>query len=217
MDPSHVKKYTDAQIENLALKHLGEVYPDGFEPPVDIELVVESHEKIGDIIPMPLIEDKFRVAACLAYRAQDQVFDIIVDEDTYLRQKYRANFSIAHEFGHIVLHSGLCEECHGIDDTIKLNERIKGIYRHIEDDANRFAGAILIPFTKIKIDTNEVYGYLVRKYGFDIQLIPEKIKLILAKRYDVSFMAMKIRLKELDLHNKISTAINRAYYFLDDL
>ena len=144
------------------------------------------------------------------------MFDIIVDEDTYLDQRYRANFSIAHEFGHIILHYDLFKDCQDIDDTIELNKRIKNVYKDIEDDANRFAGAILMPFTKIKIDTNKAYEGLITEYGFNEQLIPEKIKEILARGYDVSYLAMKIRLIQLNLLNKISTALRRQYHILDD-
>lgn len=217
MEPSHVKKFKEIEIEDMALKQLSRSYPKGFELPIDIEYVAETHKYIDSVVLIPEIENRFGVAACLYCPYQDQIFDIVVDEDTYLRQRYRANFSIAHEFGHIVLHYDLFKDCCEIEDTIRLNERIKESYKVIEDDANRFAGAIMMPYTNIKLDASKVYEYLVREYGFNEQLIPDKIKTTLAQRYDVSFTAMKIRLKELSIKKKISTALYREYHMLDDL
>jgi len=107
MDPSHARKYENADIERIAANFLRQQYPQTITLPVEIDLIVERYELVDNIVPVELLEDKFKVAAVLTYKS-DGRFDILVDQDTFDYQRARASFSIAHEFGHIVLHNQLC-------------------------------------------------------------------------------------------------------------
>lgn len=142
-------------------------------------------------------------------------FDILVDEETLDSHYARANFSIAHEFGHVVLHSQLCGDCRTVEDAIALNARIKNAYNFIERNADYFAGAILMPLRTLPEDTAKVYEALVRSFGCEINLIPDKVRSTLARRYGVTIQPVAIRLKELGLSRKIENALRSRAPYLD--
>lgn len=182
MDPSHARKYTNQEVEVVVSKILSQSYTKGIVIPIDIDLLVERNETIDSIIPADLLQDKFNVAAVLN-RKPNGHFDIFVDEDAFISNTGRASFSIAHEFGHIILHGKVFCGCEDTDDVITLNTRIEKAYQHIERKANYFAGAILIPLRTIQAHTANLYEGLTKEYGYDINLIPYKLCANLAKVY----------------------------------
>ncbi|MCK4913112.1 MAG: ImmA/IrrE family metallo-endopeptidase [Planctomycetes bacterium] len=206
MDPSHTRRYKNFEIEVIVSTILSKEYPYGINIPVEIDLLAERNELVDDIVPIELLEDKFNVAAVLNYKPNGH-FDILVDEDTLDYGRFRANFSIAHEFGHIVLHSKLFDNCKDIDDVVSLQKRVKKAYDQIERNANFFAGAILIPQRTIFEDAAKIYEALVEDIGYDGNLIPYKLYSTLATRYAVNVQPMKIRLEELGLKQKIGKAL----------
>lgn len=214
MDPSHARRYTNAEIDRMVVDILAEGFPDGIRMPVDIDRLVYRHNLVDDIAPAELLEDKFNVAAVLISKP-DGRFDILVDEETFDSHRFRANFSIAHEFGHIVLHSQVCSNCRTVEDAIALRRRIENSYDFIERNANYFAGAILMPVRTLPEDAARVYEALVKKYGYDTALIPDKLCSTLARRYEVSLQPMSIRLKELGLTKKILAALRSSSPYLD--
>lgn len=214
MDPSHARKYSDREIEIKALQILKEEYPDDISTPVDIDQIVYKHDLIDDIVPIELLEDKFEVAALLLYKPNGKL-DILIDEDTFDRQGARANFSIAHEFGHVVLHQELWTNCTKIEDSINLHKRIETRYSTIEWEANRFAGALLMPRNILIKDAQNLYLGFVRLYGFDLNLIPQKIYAGIAKGYHVSVHSASVRLNELKLTTKIQESINYKLPYLE--
>lgn len=214
MDPSHTRRYRRPEIEIITARFLSKAYPNGIEIPIEIDLLVEKHEFIDDINPIPLLEDKYKIAAVLYYKNNDH-FDILVDEDTFNYNEGRTNFSIAHEFAHIILHNEVFLNCENVDDIIDLNKRIATSYRHIENDANYFAGSILIPQRTILGHTATLYEGLAKEYGCDINLIPYKLCSRLAEAYKVSFQAMEIRLKQLKLDIKVLLALRSESPYID--
>lgn len=216
MDPSHARKYSEREIEVKALEILKKAYPTGISIPINIDRIVYQHEMIDDIVPIELLEDRFNVAAGL-YCKPDGKIDIIIDQETFDYQGVRANFSIAHEFGHIVLHAQIWSNCQTIEDSLALHRRInnKYHYRFIERAANRFASAILMPISILPKDTARLYTGLVKLYGYEDDLILHKIYSNLAKMYEVSLEPMQIRQKELDLQKKIRTALRYKLPYLE--
>ncbi|MBN2020008.1 MAG: ImmA/IrrE family metallo-endopeptidase [Sedimentisphaerales bacterium] len=207
MDPSHGCRYSKREIELIALDVLKKEYPNKLSRPIDIDRIVYNHGGVDDIRPIPLLEDKFQVSAIL-YVKENGKADILVDEDTLDFQHTRASFSIAHEFGHIVLHKEVWSRCKTIEDSIALHRRINRSYKFIEGTANWFAGAILVPFPILGKDVREIYAGLVKIYGFDADLICHKMYSDLAKGYGVSPEAMRIRLSVLDIQKKIESALH---------
>lgn len=214
MDPSHARMYRRAEIEVITSQILNKEYPDGIKIPISIDRIVERHELVEDIIPIPLLQDKYKIDAVL-YRKANGYFDILVDEDTFTFRAARASFSMAHELGHIVLHREICDNCKTIEDVIALNIRIKKSYRFIEGNVNYFAGALLIPRRTLPEHTAELYEGLVKLYGYDFDLILSKLRSRLAERYLVNSQAMEIRLKLLQLDKKALVALNAASPYLD--
>ena len=214
MEPSHARRYKNSEIEVIVAKILSEAYPAGISIPVDIDWLAERNELVDNIIPADLLEDKFNVAALLISKPNGH-FDIFVDEDTFNSYRTRANFSIAHELGHIVLHSQICSNCQSIEESISLSRRIKHAYHFIERNANYFAGAILIPRRTLPGDTAPLYEGLIKLYGYDVNLIPSKLCSRLAERYRVNLQPMEIRLKELNLQRKIVSALRTNSPYLD--
>jgi hypothetical protein len=214
MDPSHAPKYTDREIEVRALQILREKYTGNIPIPIDVDQIVYKHPLIGDIVPVELLEDKFNVAALLLHRPNGKL-DILVDEDTFDHQMARANFSIAHELGHVVLHEKLWNSCHEIVDSIRLHQRIKSNYDTIERTANRFASSLLMPYPTLYDYVPKLYMGLVKMYGFDLNLILPKIYAGLAKEYCVSTQPMEIRIKEAGLLKPINDALRNKLPSLD--
>jgi len=170
---------------------------------------------VNDIIPLPDLQDRFNVIASLVCKSGR--VDIFVDEDTFSKQPARARFSVAHELGHVVLHSGIWQKCHTLDDTLAMQKRIKTSYCNIERMANHFAGAILMPRSQMDGYVRELYKGLVEIYGFSGQvLIKDKIQTVLAQQCKVTIKPMEIRLGELKLDKKIEAALQNHLYYLEE-
>lgn len=214
MDPSHAKRYGNFEIENIVSKILSEAYPTGIRIPIDVDRLVERNELVDHIIPAPSLEERYNVAAVLNRKSNGH-FDILVEENTFTYQGCRANFSIAHEFGHIILHGEVCSNCKGTEDVIALNKRIQKAYRYIERNANYFAGALLIPLRTIHEHTAELYEGFTKLYGCNVDLIPAKLCSSLAGAYKVSIQAMEIRLNQLKLDKKVLSALRAESPYLD--
>jgi Zn-dependent peptidase ImmA (M78 family)/DNA-binding XRE family transcriptional regulator len=90
------------------------------------------------------------------------------DKDCAVRDR----FSLAHELGHLILHS------HLDDDEARKNHKL------IENEANRFAGAFLMP---VKSFANDIYSASLDNF------------LLIKEKWKVSIASMIKRCYELDL------------------
>lgn len=102
----------------------------------------------------------------------------------------RQRFTIAHELGHIKLHSALLKEGALVDKTITILRRdtssSSGAYR-IEIEANQFAANLLMPKRFIQ-------GYL-QEAGLDYGVKQDESAIEeMARAFQVSPMAMAIRI-----------------------
>jgi Zn-dependent peptidase ImmA (M78 family) len=101
-----------------------------------------------------------------------------------LHAETRRRFTIAHELGHLLLHTD--EDFH-IDETfpVKLRDEVSSmaIDEH-EIEANQFAAEILMPLTLLAHDRSEL----------PVDLESDEAITRLAQRYGVSVQAMTIRL-----------------------
>ena len=213
MDPAKLRRYSHIDIERRAAAVLAEAFPSAISVPIDIDLLVQRHELMDDIIPASQLELKFDVAAVLIYKPEGR-FDIFVDQDSCNYQQRRANFSIAHEFGHIVLHPRIWRKCKTIDDTVRFHMSIKYDYIDIERAANRFASAVLMPASTLSLDVSKFYQGLAPQNNYDEDTVFHKLRFFLSKKYSVSIDAMKYRLKELRLEQRIRTALKNQSPYL---
>ena len=156
----------------------------------DIEIVaqnVRDYWGIGDH-PIPnmvnLIENNGIIVSAFDVDSDKiDAFTQVHDIDTYRqycvvvgnnkKSAVRRNFDIAHELGHIILHS----------DMENLNELQPDELKKIEDEANQFAAAFLMP-------NNAFYADL--ENAVDLMAYIE-----LKKKWHVSIAAMLIRAKSL--------------------
>lgn len=214
MEPSHARRYKNSEIEVTVAKILSEAYPAGISISVDIDWLAERNELVDNIIPADLLEDKFNVPAALVSKSGGHA-DIFVDDDTITFQRARANFSIAHELGHVVLHAQVWENCRTIEDSIVLRNRITRAYNFIERNANYFAGAILIPQRTTVNDTAKIYEFLAKERNYHANLILNQLCATLARRYMVNTQPMQIRLEQLNLMKKIQRALHSNSPYLD--
>lgn len=205
MDPSHTPPYSDADIERAAIKTLQSSFPRGIEPPIDIDLVAEKQPLMDGFVLIPDINARFGVDAVLCNKSNGR-FEIVIDENVVWG---RTSFSIAHEIGHIVLHSAVYAGCFTVEASIELSHRIKKYYKQIETQANCFAGAILVPRKTIFDDVETIYEGILRGYGGNINwedVIP-MLYAALAKRYRVSLQVIDIRLNKLRIERKLNESI----------
>jgi len=214
MDPSHAKRYEKPEIEARVAQILKDAYPGHLTVPIDVDLLVERSTLVDMIVPIPELETRFATAAVLTIKPNGR-FDILVDEETLDYQRARASFSIAHELGHIVLHSDVFVGCRAVEDSIALGTRIKRVYRFLEENANYFAGAILIPQKQILSDMAKLYEFLVKDGNYETKLDHDRVSATLARRYDVNTIPMKIRLDQLGITRKIQKALLYKSPFLD--
>lgn len=99
---------------------------------------------------------------------------------------YRKRFTMAHELGHYILHLHLIGD--GVDDNRAYRSTADGIYynqdirQEDETEANRFAASILMPEAILREHTQKDF------------LLED-----LARKFQVSVQAMRIRLKGLNI------------------
>lgn len=172
-----IEKFED--IENIAI-YLRSYWGLGEAP---IENMVSLLEKKGIVVSSFTIEnrkiDAFTQIHEVGGRKQ---YCVVLGNDK--QSMVRRNFDAAHELGHIILHNKLA----------KVEELSKEEFKQIEDEANNFAAAFLLPkntfFLDLK-DTNNLDAYL-------------KLK----KKWKVSIAAMVMRAKHLGRMN------NHQYQYL---
>lgn len=128
-------RYSNAYIESIA-DDLRSLWGLGRGPIGNLIKLVEAKGVVVSHLP---IEDD-RVNA-FSFWSGAQPFIFMASDST---TAVRTRFDIAHELGHLVLHQGVSEE--ELEDKVTLKK--------IESEANRFAGAFLLPSDTY---VNEVY------------------------------------------------------------
>lgn len=150
-------------------------------PPVPIEQIAK---KLGATVLYEPFEGKADVSAMLF---RDGKRTIIGVNSAHSRTRQR--FSVAHECGHLLLHSGKMF----VDARINFRDNVSGLAVDQEEiQANAFAAAILMPGDMVIAEIKRIIG----------RGEPEKIELVLSKlasKFEVSTQAMEYRLKNLGL------------------
>lgn len=99
-------------------------------------------------------------------------------EDTYekaVRGEGRARFTLAHEFGHLVLH------CNKINVFSLSSGQNVPNHSHSEKQADYFAASLLMP--KKFFDINDTYQTIMRRHGVSAQAAKIRIKYLSSKGY----------------------------------
>ncbi|MEK4452785.1 MULTISPECIES: XRE family transcriptional regulator [unclassified Paenibacillus] len=153
------------EIEQLAIK-VRKMWGLGNGPISNIVLLLEKN---GVVVARSPFSD-YSVDACSVWQDKDRPFILLSNDKTASRSR----FDIAHELGHLLLHS-----------RIKLSEfNLKENFKRIEKEANRFAGAFLLP---------------APSFGREIFMSSLEHLIDLKKRWKVSINAMAYRAKQLNI------------------
>ncbi len=148
--------------------------------PVDIQTMAERH---NIVVYRHYVEEE--VSGFLYRKPRGEAAIIGVNNN---QSANRQRFTIAHELGHYLLHSG--DGVH-VDEDFKIKRRDSRSSEGVdleEIEANLFAAEILIPEHLLAQDLDE-------HFGFDLH--DEECVTSLAKKYRVSQQAMAIRLSYL--------------------
>jgi len=193
-----VKPLSDRQIREMADNIRAKFW--GNKIPVDIENILEVGLKMS-IIPLPGLKIQISFDSFISSDWKN----VYVDNDSYMSDKYyrRIRFSLAHELGHFVLHKDFFEslKIKSIEDYYRFyNEVPNDQYRFLEDQANKFAGYLLIPYEIMKKHRDRLLAeYQKKLIGTDLENIDidlsDYIVGDMTDIFNVSTQAMEIGLK----------------------
>lgn len=156
------------EIEEMANK-VREQWGLGRGPISNIVLLLE---KMGAVVARSPFSTH-SIDACSMWKPLDRPYILLSNDKTASRSR----FDIAHELGHLVLHSYL-----------KVSEfNIKENYKRIEKEANRFASAFLLPSTS---------------FGREIFTSSLDHLISLKERWKVSINAIAYRAVQLEIFNE---------------
>lgn len=166
--------------------------------PVDILNIVEFDLHIN-IQPVKSLRQTGDVEAILLGTNDT----ILVDEDEFLDDRFvnRMRFSIAHEVGHLILHSNVCSKFRpsSYEEWLKYIELMNDReYIEIEQQAYEFAGRLLVP--KGMLDQKyqnaivTLNGHGLTKDDFEESVLKQYVAANICKDFGVSETVIKKRL-----------------------
>jgi Zn-dependent peptidase ImmA (M78 family) len=179
--------------------------------PVPVEQLIDNILQIN-IVPFPNLLRNFEINALTS----SDLKTIYVDEYLYTNLEPQYRFTLAHEFGHIVLHKYIYEKVsiQRLDDwkrfIIEVDEKE---YRKLEIQANNFAGLLLVPqdilaryfISQIRSLGKSFDKAEREKFKRDdyLDLVVDLISHNLASVFLVDHQVVRIRLEKSNLPSKI--------------
>ena len=182
-------------------------------------------KKVEDILQNTkyLIKGNF-IDCCFSLIAPNYKFDFVEMQEDCLGKcdfkehvitinsslsKHRQNFTIAHELGHIALHSSIVENLFSIEDRESDKNTIisKSIYGRMEYQANTFASYLLMPNIPFMAEVNKLFkenwittGRLYHDYQPCNIRDCNVVVGALSSKFNVSQEAVIVRLKRANLY-----------------
>ena len=182
-------------------------------------------KKVEDILQNTkyLIKENF-IDCCFSLIAPNYKFDFVEMQEDCLGKcdfkehvitinsslsKHRQNFTIAHELGHIALHSSIVENLFSIEDRESDKNTIisKSIYGRMEYQANTFASYLLMPNITFMAEVNKLFkenwittGRLYHDYQPCNIRDCNVVVGALSSKFNVSQEAVIVRLKRANLY-----------------
>ena len=160
---------SDDEIEERAEEFLAEHLPQR-EIPIPIEEIIEVDLGI-EILPIRAFATRYGIVGYLSNDMQT----LVVDEDTMRRYPARYRFTLAHELSHLLLHGDYIQQEFPESEMTwkeKLLKRDPKIHSRMEVQANRMAGALLVPRNELAIAWDEVKIY-ARARGIEVEDLDE--------------------------------------------
>lgn len=194
---------TQHQITNAA-ESFRNKYHANKPSPLNILDIVEFDLKI-QIIPIPKLEFLCNSSAFIT-SSWDMLY---IDQRQYENESFdkRTNFSVAHEIGHLVLHKQFYESLH-IRNFVDFYKFFNGcppqIYKLLENQANPFAGKLLVPGEELRTAIAELTNKKVK---------PDEILKTLSDRFAVTNDAIiwRIIYEKIDI-NLIKEGIDPGHF-----
>ncbi len=167
----HLEMLSDTEIEKIALK-ARDFWGLGLTPIDDLLFLLVSNGVL--VTCMDTNSDKIDAFSQKTVVNSKDVYIVVISKDN--QTQARANFDMAHELGHILLHPW-SEDIESIDSDE---------FRAREKQANNFAGAFLLP---------------ADSFGSEVSAFPTKLDYykILKQKWNVSIQAMVYRARQLDI------------------
>ena len=182
-------------------------------------------KKVEDILQNTkyLIKENF-IDCCFSLIAPNYKFDFVEMQEDCLGKcdfrehvitinsslsGHRQNFTIAHELGHIALHSSIVENLFSIEDRESDKNTIisKSIYGRMEYQANTFASYLLMPNIPFMAEVNKLFkenwittGRLYHDYQPCNIRDCNVVVGALSSKFNVSQEAVIVRLKRANLY-----------------
>lgn len=192
-----------SEIQRIANETRSRLWPSQILP-IDIDLVIE---KMGiDIVPLAGLKN-LGMDACLS--ADQSTIYVDIENSRNPNVEYRYRFTLAHELGHIILHSKMFESFH-ITSTMSELEWAHHIMNRLdipemEKEADEFAGCFLIPGEQLQIKFNELYPVAVSEFlanGMEIKNVAwstlyARMATRIAPHFGVSDVPVEIRLRRI--------------------
>lgn len=176
-------KYSELYEKDF-LEKFGEYAEEIGELELNLDVPVIDLEKIAEICKLKI--ETMYSPNISGYYDQEKKIIHVNNKESISRQR----FTIAHEIGHaILLHKG---------KTARSNEAYTTDEQQNEKEANQFAAQLLMPakmiYKLIKVVAQELFKQETTYSMTDIYKIIEKM----AEKFQVSFLAMGIRIEELE-------------------
>lgn len=146
------------------------------ELPVDVLTFAELELKLEPIL-VPGLNEKFRIEAAIGFDFET----LLVDHDQYLNidqkrpwRHRRFMFSVAHELGHYFLHKDIPETGNysSLESYHEWTQSYNGRMYTIEQEANEFAGALLVPPQRLTAMMEERISAYREQSGYNGPLTP---------------------------------------------
>jgi IrrE N-terminal-like domain len=205
-----VKTYSVAALERLARDYLAQNFGTDVLIPVDVDLLVEKAENVM-LDVWPKLQANHKVLGMVLRDVSSGELFIYIDEDLADNDTpnglARYRMTVAEELAHIRLHRPLIEAIQSPDDFRKLQRHLQ--WTEIERNAKKFAAMLLMPTQPPMAHAREVYHQIAGQPQIREQLaksisaskrwephIKKRLDIEMARRFEVSEMAMHHRLGE---------------------
>lgn len=162
-----------------------------FNPSFEIPFPVDRISDIDNNLLVTIADySDDDVSGFITYDGKDKKYKIFVNS---AKHHHRVNFTLAHELGHYFLHRDILSEkdfldgndtLDGTDILYRKDSKDQNVNPQYEREANRFAARVLMPEKQVK----KAWGMF-----HNVE--------ICANIFDVSVIAMSIRIEELGLIN----------------
>jgi len=185
MIPNGLVHYTAGDIERLSVELLKSRPDVDFEPPINLEWLIENAKDIR----LELDDELFvrhRVEGCVCKRYMSRELTIYVDTSICSAASWiEYSEVLGEEFAHAILHQALIHMVNTKEDFIELQSDPE--WPRYERDAKAFGLAIRMPAELVVREAERIYPRVVDEYGFgDFMQVEMQMRNRLATRFRAS-------------------------------